>query len=476
MSAVPRVRRRPRLLWGGVPALWLALLLLLVFLVTIWVGVFVKFVTTSTNSSSGNQEGENDVSGGGCLLAFVGDTMIANVGGDYALHQYIQQQQKQKADSGDDDTVDGDDVYLQSFQHVAPLIQECQHGIANLEGPISPLDISHDPWERTNHAYSFGMDPHFLGKLLRHVGITAVNRANNHLLDRGQPGIRDTDSYLARSNVPWFGKGLSAEEVLRPLLLDLDMSPSNVLQIAVTAFGPTRRAELSLPNQKKLWDGTLPVTREHVQLARRIMDDSTIKETNKTKKKKLLRVALVHWGENYGEVSTEMKDQARLLANEGKYDLILGSDGSHTVQSMEVIVLDETAKGASTSGAEDSSRSAAALVVYNIGNFVFSTPGRYSKYNTPGFGSIVQLHYSSARQQHQDDFELALQIHCTLIDNLKVKYIPQLCSPEESQELFDDILQNVPYTTTTRRRRNGEEKSASSPVAVVDLSRILSFK
>lgn len=147
--------------------------------------------------------------------------------------------------------------------------------------------------------------------------------------------MRDTNPYLA-----WFVKGISAEEILRPwVLLDTDNDQS--IRIVVTGFGPACRSEQFLPNCKGLIEGTLPVTSHTVRIARHLMDTALLHSDNgnDSNNKSVLRVVFVHWGGNYQEVSSEMEDQAKLLAEEGGYNLILGSDGSHTVQPMELFGL-----------------------------------------------------------------------------------------------------------------------------------------
>lgn len=349
-------------------------------------------------------------------VSFVGDIMLANGAKDYARQAGVASA-------------------LDAITNVAPIVKGCSYGIGNLEGPITRLKISHDPWERTNPAYSFQMEPTILPELLRdELGLTVLNRANNHLLDRGQQGVRDTDSYLARAGLEWFGKGVNAEEVFKPWVLE-----STDMRIAVTGFGPTLKSNRFMPNEAHLTEGTLPVTKDTVLVAKNLMDETLSKSA--VAQKRNLRVAFVHWGENYGEVTPEMRDQARLLANVGGYNLILGSDGSHSVQPLEFI--DQAASGGTM-----------AAVLYNIGNFAFSTPGRFSAHGMAGYGSIVQLHLG---------LPMNLQIHCTIVDNKRVGYVPRLCSRSESRDLFQGIFDGIAY----------EEYETS---AKVDISQIIPVK
>ena len=317
-----------------------------------------------------------------------------------------------------------------SFVHLAPIVQECHHVIANLEGPISHLDIQNDPWRRTSPWYSFSMNPHTVPKILKDLlGVTAVNRANNHLLDRGQKGIKETDDHLREVGIASFGKGANEEEILQPFLVE---TPTH--RIAITGFGPRRRANRYAPSNGKI-QGTLPVTLSSVTSAKRLLDAMAHDQTKKDSRP-LLRLAFVHWGLNYEQkASDDTKEEEQLLIHEGGFDVIVGSDGSHTAQPLEFV--QKKKKSTTTSEKDDTSKSPEYVpVLYNVGNFVFSTPGRYAANGIQGFGTITQFRFHP---------HLHVRLYCTIIDNLIVHYVPRLCTPDESRDLFAALLKSVPY-------------------------------
>src|SRR5690606_14157316 len=106
-------------------------------------------------------------------------------------------------------------------------------------------------------------------------------------------------------------------------------------------------------------------------------------------------VAYVHWGPNYGHVSGSQRVFARQLAEAG-FDLVVGH-GAHVVQPAE--------------------RICGTTVFYSLGNFVFGTPGRFSR-EFPGHGLVLVSHLGP------DGFG-AFELRCIRTDNRDVGYRPQ---------------------------------------------------
>jgi len=85
--------------------------------------------------------------------------------------------------------------------------------IGNLEGPVTERGIPADK------AIAFRMPPESL-RVLQHLGFDALTRANNHALDYGIDGLKDTTKLLDQAGVPHCGAGLNLEEATRPCFLD----------------------------------------------------------------------------------------------------------------------------------------------------------------------------------------------------------------------------------------------------------------
>ena len=104
------------------------------------------------------------------------------------------------------------DVYLDRPRRAnVPLAGEY---VLNMESPLTRS--SRPEWGKINlksegvyFKETFGKNP------------AAVCLANNHIMDYGNEGFRDTIAALQRQGIPYFGAGLLADRCHNPLLLDL---------------------------------------------------------------------------------------------------------------------------------------------------------------------------------------------------------------------------------------------------------------
>ena len=100
---------------------------------------------------------------------------------------------------------------------VLAYLHAADHVIANVEGPLSRQDKN----VRDNSvlALMHTMDPE-VTKVLRkmHADIWVIN--NNHIMDAGETGLRDTLKEAQACNARTIGAGLNIREAARPLILD----------------------------------------------------------------------------------------------------------------------------------------------------------------------------------------------------------------------------------------------------------------
>ena len=131
-----------------------------------------------------------------------------------------------------------------------------------------------------------------------------------------------------------------------------------------------------------------------------------------------------------------MREQAALLLSgdeeDGRhYDLIIGSDGSHTVQEFDYVYPNNGTTGPGRP------------VLYNIGNFLFHTPGRFGKSGALPYGTIVHVHLGrDDRPPHRPRFG-STELHCTVVDNRVVDYRPRICTADQAAELFATLGPHV---------------------------------
>lgn len=113
---------------------------------------------------------------------------------------------------------------------VRSLIKEGDVFIFNLEGTIisrkTPPEVCHG-FPNQSVFYSFP----WIGDFLQPVRLTIASLANNHILDCGSHGIRETIRKLMSRNILTVGAGKNLEEACRPIRLSV-----NGLNLAILAY------------------------------------------------------------------------------------------------------------------------------------------------------------------------------------------------------------------------------------------------
>ena len=86
--------------------------------------------------------------------------------------------------------------------------------LANLEGPICDDSLS--------KSSKVGFCLHSNGEKLRSWGVErfAFSLANNHMMDFGEEGLRQTKAALASLSIPFAGAGVNEEEARQPMILE----------------------------------------------------------------------------------------------------------------------------------------------------------------------------------------------------------------------------------------------------------------
>lgn len=187
--------------------------------------------------------------------------------------------------------------------------------IINLETAVTTSD---DAWPGKGVHYR--MHPANVG-YLRAAGIDCCALANNHVLDWGYAGLRETLQTLRGAGLKTAGAGADASEAAAPALIEV----AGKGQVVVFALGsetsgiPRRWAAApDTPGVNMLRDLSDDTARE---LARRLR---TVKRPG------TVVVASVHWGENWGyRVPRAQQRFAHRLIDEGGVDVVHGHSSHH---------------------------------------------------------------------------------------------------------------------------------------------------
>ena len=277
--------------------------------------------------------------------------------------------------------------YAWPFERLADLL-DADYLVVNAEGPITRIGEPYFPEQE----FSYNAQP-AAAQAMADVGIDAAGLSNNHALDRGPDGLRDTIANLADAGVTPFGAGTDAE-ASAPLLVE---TPSGILAIVGLGERWTYGAEAG-PTEA----GTVSISAESVAAAHRRADEAGARWV----------VAFVHWGENYAGITDGQREAAQLFADAG-YDLVIGHH-PHVVQEVDLID--------------------GMPVIYSLGNLVFGTPGRFEA--GQGYGLV-------ARTELAADGGITVRLACIVTDNDAVAFQPEPCTPAEALAVLGSLGPDV---------------------------------
>jgi poly-gamma-glutamate synthesis protein (capsule biosynthesis protein) len=188
----------------------------------------------------------------------------------------------------------------------------------NLECAISDRGVRRSPETK---AFHFRSDTKNV-EVLKRAGIDAVSLANNHILDFGEPALRDTLDILDRNRIHHAGAGCDAAEAEAP---------------AVFRIGDKTAAFFAFTDNEPGWKAAegkpgihfLPADLENrdVKRFRSLVEQA--------REKKDLVVVSAHWGPNWGrEVPEEHAALAHCLVDSGA-DVVFGHS-AHVFRAVEI--------------------------------------------------------------------------------------------------------------------------------------------
>lgn len=263
--------------------------------------------------------------------------------------------------------------------------------MGNLEAPVTRHAVPLDPTKD----YNYVIDPVAVGALKR-AGIDGFTLANNHAMDSGVTGLTDTLTYLRQASMEAVGAGVNLARAEQPLLLQSSAGTVGIVALG-EGFGSRIRAEDAQAGTAQFSPETV---QRGIDLARAAGADWVI--------------AFVQWGDNYLPVNAEQRHWARMLVRAG-YDAVVGA-GSHTAQPISFID--------------------GVPIVYSLGNFAFTTPGRFDSYGVSGRGLILDVELSKTEG-------VRLSVRCILTNNDVVHYRPRLCGARESARFLKTVSPGI---------------------------------
>ena len=228
------------------------------------------------------------------------------------------------------------------FEAVLPIFKRSPIVLGNLEGPFATKTL------REERNFSYAVNPRLATSLTR-AGINVVTLANNHLLDCGRTGVRETLDALALAGVASVGAGVNKKAAHEPVILQADH-----LRIGLLGY---------------YWNRRTAATRD---LPGSAMDPPEVLEADISGlRTKVDRVVITfHWGVPYErEPSTEDRAKARFAIDCGA-DAVIGHH-PHIIQPFEIY--------------RD------CPIFYSIGNFAFGSGNSHAE------GLLVGLRFEESQ-------------------------------------------------------------------------------
>lgn len=252
-----------------------------------------------------------------------GETRISFLAaGDNIIHENVFLDARARAE--------GDDKYnfIDMYEGVADIIKNADISIVNQETPICGDELGVSGYPTFN-------SPEASGEALIDLGFDIINIANNHVLDKGSKGFKNTLDYWSDKPVTMIGGYYNKAEYE-----DIRVIEEQGIKIALISYTYGANGG-SIPASSELY---LP----------RIDEAEIVKMTKKADALADLVFLVIHWGtENSHTVNSQQRSIAKAAAEAGA-DAIIGAH-AHVIQPMEWV---KASDGSET------------LVIYSLGNFI----------------------------------------------------------------------------------------------------------
>jgi poly-gamma-glutamate capsule biosynthesis protein CapA/YwtB (metallophosphatase superfamily) len=319
-------------------------------------------------------------------------------GGDFSFGENYQDRLQEK---GEQNILEkkGYDYSMNNFHDI---LLDSDYVVLNLETVITDIPTSIHEGKKSYIHYS---DPDKTGIYLSKYGVNAVSLANNHSFDFGEDGLLQTLTVLEENEIEWFGAGRNSSEASFPIFKTFGVGGKEF-----------KLAVLGVFEYRKSYDENYNFYANAEKAGVNSFDlDRTISQIRliKTFDPDTFVIVYPHWGENYSWKSEKQTEMGRTLIDSGA-DLILGH-GAHKIQEVEYYN--------------------GKWIVYNLGNFMFNSPGRYDDYEDSPHSFIAVVSVI----ENSKEISKNLKLYPIYSDNKITNYQPRFLLEEE----FDLTAENL---------------------------------
>ena len=282
----------------------------------------------------------------------------------------------------------GDRGYAFSFENVKRFITKDSFNIINSECVLSPV---YDKTQQTGKYLDFvlGADPEKTINCYKEVNINAVMLANNHMMDFGPAGCRQTKKYFDEAGILTVGAGVNIKEAEKPVCLIIN----GHRVIFFNAYG------YFLEKRHKLFQHYCLGENTGAAFVTDILEKCSMFERIAEYREKYPEAFIIlspHWGIDFNENHLSIRPIAQRAVGAG-VDLILGH-GPHIPVGVEHV--------------------SGIITVYSLGNFVFNTTGiDLEASGKPPYGVVSQLYFREK--------SITLRLYPIYIHNLNTFFQPK---------------------------------------------------
>lgn len=223
--------------------------------------------------------------------------------------------------------------YDYPFAATRHLLRDADIAVGNLEAPLA-----RNGEEFTGKKFRFKASPR-AASALRRAGFSVVTLANNHIMDYGASGLRETMASLRRENILFAGAGGNLAEARKPALVR-----KNGVNVAFLAYSLTFPVEFYAgPVRPGAAPGYSSLFRKDIKKAKSSAD---------------YVVVSFHWGAEGAAVPKSYQVRVAREAVDAGADVVIGHH-PHVLQGVE--------------------RYRERLILYSLGNFAFGSTSRNAK-------------------------------------------------------------------------------------------------
>lgn len=293
--------------------------------------------------------------------------------------------------------------YDYPFEKIKPLISSADYVLTNLKDPLTDMKIS--PLENEKgHIYKGDLSK-TIGVLKRY-GVKAVSLGNNHAMDYGSKALQNTFHALESAGIKFFGAGVDRTHAAKSRRKKFEVGKHTLpVRFHGGFWYRERYSKVYRFYAGKTRVGVNKLTNERIE---------TQIEKIRSKHAKDLVIGYPSFGPNYMWVDEEQRSMAYAYIDAGA-DMVVG----HGVQRIQEF---ELYKGK--------------WIIYNLGNFVFISPGFYDKHKALPYSLLAMLEATSSGK----DVTMKMKLYPIFCNNLISGWQSRHATKNEGKIIFEEIL------------------------------------